>query len=105
MKNDNPIPAGANLGDLLHGARISPPLPPRFQENVWRRIENAGAPATPASWLDVLVALVLRPRFAVAAVTVLVLAGAFMGAMQGRQNARHEAQARYVASVAPAALR
>lgn len=93
------------LSTLLHQGRVSPPLPPRFQENVWRRIEAGAVPAKPDSWLDALAALVLRPRFAYATVTALVLAGALLGALQGTHLAKLEAQARYVTMVAPNALR
>jgi hypothetical protein len=95
----------AKLRELLQASRVSPSLPPRFQENVWRRIENAEAPAKSESWLDALGALVLRPRFAYATVTALVLAGALLGAHEGKQTARQDAQARYLAMVAPISLR
>jgi len=39
-----------------------------FQENVWRRIEDAEAPVESGSWLDAFAALVLLPRFAYATV-------------------------------------
>ena len=93
---------------LLHAARPSPSLPPRFQEAVWRRIEEAEAPARPAggvTWLDTLAALVLRPRFAFATVSALVLAGVLLGAYSGTRVARQDAQARYLAAVAPNSLR
>lgn len=93
------------LTALLHDARPSPALPPRFQQNVWRRIEDAEAPAQPASWLDALANLILRPRFALAAAAVLLLTGVFAGTLEGRQMARHDAQINYLASVAPHALR
>jgi hypothetical protein len=93
------------LSVLLRSARATPSLPPRFQQNVWRRIGDAEAPAKTESWLDALATLILRPRFAVAAATALVLAGVFMGAMAGAHDARHDAQTRYVASVAPNSLR
>jgi hypothetical protein len=86
---------------LLRESRATPALPPRFQENVWRRIEDAEAPAQPASWLDTLAALILRPRFALVAAAVLVLVGALAGVQEGRQAARHDAQMNYLASVAP----
>ena len=54
--------------EVLRAARPSPLLPPRFQENVWRRIEEADATAPSGSWLDAFAALVLRPRFAYATV-------------------------------------
>ena len=106
MKKENYIPADEKLGTLLREARTSPALPPRFQENVWRRIEDADAPAiSPVSWLESLVALVLRPRFAYAAVAALMLGGILLGAHSGSQTARLGAEARYVASVAPDSLR
>lgn len=101
MKKENFNPADAKLGALLRESRATPALPPRFQENVWRRIEDAEAPARSASWLDTLAGLILRPRFALAAVAVLVLAGALVGMQEGRQAARHEAEMNYLTSVAP----
>lgn len=105
MNKENLPPEDVRLGALLREARISPALPPRFQEAVWRRIESAEAPAKSNSWLDALAALVLRPRFAYATAAALVLAGVLLGAHQDAQAARQEAQARYLAAVAPASLR
>src|SRR5579864_7238012 len=93
------------LQTLLRGNRPSPTLPPRFQQNVWRRIEDAEAPVTQPSLLDSLAALILRPRFALSTTTALLLAGVLIGAVEGRQEARHEAQMNYLASVAPHSLR
>jgi len=93
------------LQTLLRRHRPSPSLPPRFQQNVWRRIEDAEAPAKSESWLDAFAALILRPRFAFTAAAALLLAGVFLGAMDGRQDARHEAQMNYLASVAPHSAR
>ena len=97
----------ARLSMLLRESRIAPALPPRFQEGVWRRIEDA-APAKftgSVTWLDALAALMLRPRLAFATVTALVLAGVLLGTYQGTQVARQDAQARYLAVVAPNPLR
>ena len=105
---ENMNPEDVKLIALLNESRISPALPPRFQENVWRRIEKVGAPVSSPSalsWLDALAALVLRPRFAYATVVALMMAGSLLGVRQGAQLARHDAQARYVAMVAPNALR
>ncbi|MDE3098393.1 MAG: hypothetical protein KGJ88_02875 [Verrucomicrobiota bacterium] len=101
----NPNPEDAKLSGLLREARVSPPLPPRFQERVWRRIEAGETPATSGSWLDALAILVLRPRFACATVTALMLAGIVLGTRQGAQIAKQDAQARYVAMAAPDILR
>lgn len=108
MNQDNP---NLNLNDeqfsaILREARATPPLPPRFQEGVWRRIEESEIPATTRlGWLDALMAWALRPRFALATAVVLICAGSLVGAVQGHQAARQDAQSRYVASVAPNSLR
>ena len=93
------------LQTLLRQNRPMPSLPPRFQQNVWRRIEDAEVPAPAASWLDALANLILRPRFALAAAAVLLLTGVFAGTLEGRQMVRHDAQMNYLASVTPHALR
>lgn len=108
MKKENFNPADEKLGMLLRSSRTFPALPPRFHENVWRRIEDAEAPVKPGdsiTWLEALVALMLRPRFASATVATLMLAGILLGAYNGAQSARHDAEVRYVASVAPNPLR
>ena len=91
--------------EVLRAVRLSPPLPPRFRENVWRRIEEAEAPVKSGSWLDALAALVLRPRFAYATVASLVLMGFLLGTYQGTQTVKQTEQARYLAAVAPNSLR
>jgi hypothetical protein len=101
----NMNPEDTKLGALLRESRGSPALPPRFQENVWRRIEDAEAPAQAESWIEALAALILRPRFAYAAAAVLLLAGTLAGTLEGRQAARHDAQLNYLAAVAPQAAR
>jgi hypothetical protein len=108
MKTPNENPDDANLLRTLRSARPEPALPPRFQEGVWRRIAEAESPvqdALPTSRLDAMVALVLRPRFALAIAAVLIFAGAILGVREANQTARHDAQARYVAAVAPNSLR
>jgi len=105
MKEPAPQPDDPKLGALLRQARVAPGLPPRFQENVWRRIEDAEAPAGQGSWLDMLASLILRPRFALMAATVLLLAGILAGTWEGRQMARHDAQMNYLSSVMPPTLR
>ena len=108
MNKENINPEDMNLGALLRASRISPALPPRFQEGVWRRIEEAAAPVRSSggiAWLDALAALMLRPRLAFATVATLMLAGVLLGTYQGTQVARQDAQARYLAVVAPNSLR
>jgi len=108
MKKENFNPADEKLGALLRESRTLPALPPRFHENVWRRIEDAAMPVQSAenlTLMEALVALLLRPRFAYATVAALMLAGISLGTYHGAQTARHDAEARYVASVAPNSLR
>ena len=108
MNKQNFSPDEVRLGVLLREARATPSLPPRFQANVWQRIENAAARNSPSDngdWLDALVGWVLRPKLAFAVVAVLVLTGVGLGWNQGEQLARQDAQARYLAAVAPNSLR
>jgi hypothetical protein len=108
MNKENINPADAKLGALLRESRIAPALPPRFQESVWRRIEDAAASSKSigsVAWLDALAALMLRPRLAFATVAALALVGVLLGTYQGTQVARQDAQARYLAVVAPNPLR
>lgn len=106
MNNENPKTDESRLGDLLRQARLFPPLPPRFQENVWRRIESTNAPAAQIqNWLDKLAGWLLRPRLALATAVVLIVAGIGLGWNHGKRDNRHQAQARYLAAVAPNILR
>ena len=107
MNTNNPNPDDAKLSSLLRDSRVTPALPPRFQENVWRRIADAETrkAADSLGWLEALICAVLRPRLAFAAVAALVILGALLGARDGNQLARHDAQVRYLASVAPNSLR
>lgn len=96
------------LRRLLRESWPEPPLPPRFQEAVWRRIGTTDSPAAPegaSSWIDRLVGLVLRPRAALAGMMALIVVGGAAGAFRGSGIARQVAQDRYVAAVAPSVLR
>jgi hypothetical protein len=103
-KKANMNPDDKKLSALLRQSRVSPSLPPRFQENVWRRLKDAETPTKSDWWLDALAALIVRPRFAYASVLALILAGALLGTYQGSQSVKQDAQARYVALVAPNSL-
>ena len=106
MEKENPNLNDEKLSALLRNTRATPSLPPRFQEAVWRRIEESEIPATArVSWLDALVSWALRPKFALATAVVLIATGSLVGARQGNQAAHQDAQSRYVASVAPNSLR
>lgn len=99
MNSPNQNSNDRELQVLLREARPEPGLPPRFQGNVWRRIEQAEARSWPASWMDALAGWLLKPRFAMATVAVVLLAGTLLGSMNGQAHARHAAQERYVAKV------
>jgi hypothetical protein len=108
MKEQNSKSEEDKLGVLLRESRATPSLPPRFQENVWRRIETADAASVPVgkgNWLDAITVWIFRPRLAVAVAAALVLAGIGLGWNSGEQLARQDARARYVAAVAPNSLR
>jgi hypothetical protein len=104
---ENPEP----LRRTLREWRVTEPLPPRFQEGVWRKIQQAEAGAAPATatagwtlfkaWLA---AAVPRPAVAVAYLSVLLVAGMAAGYRQARQVTAHldnELGSRYVQSVDP----
>ena len=103
MKEENPKSADPQLRRLLDNWQVNEPLPPRFQERVWKRIEAAEAGSTRASgsWFA---ALFLRPAFATALATLLLLAGLSAGYLRAnRDTARWDAQLahRYIATMNP----
>ena len=104
MNNTLSQPDDAKLSQLLREARPAPPLPPGFQNAVWRRLEKAEPPQEPfslAGWLDRCAAWLLRPRLAAAGLAVLLLVGALVGVMDGVSLSKQAAQQRYLASVSP----
>lgn len=100
MNATNPNREDKRLGTLLREACSAPELPPRFQENIWRRIEQNAQAVSPVNWREALAALVFKPRFAFATVAALVLAGLLLGSIEGKTQARQQAQERYLAAVA-----
>ncbi|MCZ7639535.1 MAG: hypothetical protein M5U12_27910 [Verrucomicrobia bacterium] len=101
-------PGDAALRTLLRAARPDPPLPPRFQEGVWRRIDGASTARearTVAAWLDRAVASLLRPRLALTGVAVMLLLGTTIGVVQGMDLAQEMAKQRYLTAVSPLATR
>jgi hypothetical protein len=108
MKTENRESNKGPLRDLLRSARPAPPLPPRFEEGVWRRIENAEAPDDAPlrwAWLDGWAERLLRPRFALAGIAALLLVSGLAGVLSGTEMAKQTAQARYLAAVAPNSVR
>jgi hypothetical protein len=102
MKTTGPGNHDEALLTVLKEWRSDAPLPPRFQEVVWQRIERAQAPATPSLWtlLSHWVGSVLpRPALATAYVAVLFVVGGTAGWTQARQETsrvRGELGQRYV---------
>jgi hypothetical protein len=109
MKTNNPHGDDAPLDALLKEWNPKPSLPPRFQEQVWRRIERAEPARVPtvtlaqffAEWLATKLP---RPALATAYVAVLLVIGAGVGWSQARQETERvstELGARYAQAVDP----
>lgn len=109
MKNNMQPPDDERLHALLRESRPAPPFPPRFQDSVWRRIENAETPAAQTAssfaWLERWVERLLMPRFALASLAFVLVAGGLMGVVSGGGAVKQQAQERYLSAVAPNALR
>ncbi len=107
MKPIEPSENDAPLRAMLREWRVTTPLPPRFQEQVWRRIEKADTRTESVSWsalVNWLVSVTTRPALAVAYATVLLFAGLGAGYWHARETTanwdRTLAQ-RYVQAIDP----
>ena len=86
---------------------IDAPLPPRFQERVWARIQRQQAKAPDDPWTRFVqsVAIFLaRPTLAVSYVSLLLVIGVLAGYLHGRADSARESQelgARYVQMLDP----
>lgn len=107
MKTTNPSDNDQPLNEVLAQWKVETSLPPRFQEQVWRRIDEAEARkpesrlAVALRWID---SAFRRPTLALSYVTVLLFIGLGMGYWQAHdQTAESESkwQALYVQSVDP----
>jgi hypothetical protein len=109
MKTNNSNENDTSLRALLQEWKPEASLPPRFQEQVWRRIERAETAPVPsvslatvfANWLT---NLLPRPALATAYVAVLLVIGASVGWSQARQETARvtgELSARYAQTVDP----
>lgn len=104
-------PESENRESLRHLMRewtVNDPLPPRFQEGVWRRIQQSEtSPSRPAAWERVqawLAAVRIRPAFALVYVSVLLvagMAGGYWQALERTAQLDRELGRRYVQSVDP----
>src|SRR5439155_19704265 len=87
MKPENSMDPERSLQRALREWQINKPLPPRFREQVWQRIERAEAQGPAALWRQFVVWLgqaLARPSLAVSYVTLLLLAGLLAGYLQAR---------------------
>lgn len=86
---------------------VKEPLPLRFQEQVWARIERAEVEPEPSLWSFVarmLAAALERPKVAYSYVSLLLVIGISFGVWEAqRQNSQLEASlgSRYLQSVNP----
>jgi hypothetical protein len=92
------------LKTLLKSWSPKTDLPPRFESEVWRRIELAQEKH--ASWFsfDWLIRITNQPRLAFALVMAAVVLGAGLAPLQALRSYRHDmatSEARYVHSVDP----
>jgi hypothetical protein len=104
MKSDTPGGDDRQLKRLLHEWRVASSLPPRFNEQVWHRIQRPTAASPLAnlrSWMAVAFA---RPTFAFSYAAILLLAGLLAGFWQGHAASERTVEtlsARYVQAVDP----
>lgn len=109
MKMNNPSKDDQALRALLNEWKVETPLPTRFQEGVWRRIEQEDARTVGGASLwttlqDWIANVLPRPALAVAYVAVLLAAGAGVGwtrAQHETSRISDELSMRYVTSVDP----
>ena len=109
MKANDPLDDDKTLHTILAEWKVETSLPPRFQDQVWHRIERdetqPAAAVSPWTALRNWIANVqLRPALAVAYVAVLLAAGAGLGWTQAQHASSHvsdQLSLRYVQSVDP----
>ncbi len=97
------------LHEVLRQWTVDTPLPPRFQEQVWRRITRAETKSQPmmpfwAGLLRLVEANLPRPKVAYSYVVILLLVGVVGGAWAAqRETSRLDAAlgSRYVQSIDP----
>jgi hypothetical protein len=107
MKTKQPADSDERLGAVLREWQVDAPLPPRFQEQVWKRIARAEAPVASPFWAGLnrlFEAVVPRPAFAYSYVAALMVLGVAAGATTAQMK-NHQLgttlSARYVQSVDP----
>jgi hypothetical protein len=107
MKLNQEAENDERLRTVLREWKVDVSLPPRFQEQVWRRVSRAEAQAGPslrqvlARWVETTFS---RPAMAVSYVTVLLFVGlttGYLSALDKSAEAASEWRTLYVQSVDP----
>ncbi len=107
MKPNQEPESDRSLNKVLSQWVVDAPLPPRFQEQVWQRIERTKPqPVTPFSisllrWLE---AILPRPRLAYSYAAILLAGGMIAGTWAAQaQNTRMQESlsSRYIQSIDP----
>jgi len=100
----NPLPdptPDAELRTLLRSAHPPQDLPPRFQEDVWRRLERDERPRPVSGWMASLLGILSRPAYASLGLALVMIVGVGQGLRDSKASSLRTAQARYHASVNP----
>jgi len=107
MNSEDPKQVDAALSRTLETWKVAKPLPSRFAENVWRRIERELLPEPMGIWNRLLAWLcqgMLRPALAGSYLVVLLLAGTGVGYWRAQvvnERTGLELGARYVRLMDP----
>ncbi len=106
--NENQTPEDdQGLGKVLRQWTVDTPLPPRFQEQVWRRIARTDTRRAPSFWASLsrwVEVLVPQPKFAFSYVAALLLLGVVAGSVAAQATTRRldaDLGSRYVQSLDP----
>jgi len=106
----SPIEESGNdraLDAVLKEWGVQAAVPPRFQENVWKRIARADLKPTPGIWaylMNLMESALPRPKVAYSFLAALVLLGTATGSLVAqKQNHRLEASlgSRYLQTIDP----
>ncbi|SRR5258706_10794831 len=95
------------LGKCLREWRVGAPLPARFQEQVWRRIEREEPAAEIGAWVilrQLFEGMFAHRRLALSYLTVALVVGSAAGYWQGRGQATEQESSlgqQYIQSVDP----
>jgi hypothetical protein len=107
MKPSEQSDSDALLGKTLREWQIHEPLPPRFQERVWAKIEQLEPQKTTHLWERLLQTVgiwLARPSMAICYVSLLLVIGILAGYWHGRADSVRESEAlgtRYVQMLDP----